>query len=154
MFDVAVHLLDLVVWMSGMHIREVAAVSHPDRREHKPDDTIAILGRLGERCNVVIRASREIPFARNDLTIEGTKGMLTTSALRWEDEYVLQIKNASGVTEERFAAVRVYQKEIEAFENEVRGEPSVLPTGEEGLHMVKLVAAIMESINLRRTVTL
>ena len=154
LFDVAVHLLDLVVWISGMRFSEVSAFSHPDRRDHLPDDTIAILGRLGDRCNVVIRASREIPYARNDLTIEGTKGMLATSALRWEDEYVLQITDASGVTDQRFAAVRTYQKEIEAFAGEVRGERSVLPAGADGLYLITLVESIIDSINSRRAIAL
>ena len=153
-FDVAVHLLDLVLWSTGFKFTEVAALSHPDRREGKPDDSIAILGRLGADCNVVIRASREIPFARNDLIIEGSKAMLSTSALRWADEYLLQIRSASGLVEERFPAVPAYQKEIEAFEAEVRGERSLLPSGEEGLEMIGLLGAILESIEARRMITL
>lgn len=152
LFDVAVHLLDLVPWLSGLRFREVFAVSRPDRREGVSDETLAILGRLGDGCQAVIRASREIPFAENDLLIEGTEGTLSTSALRWAEEYTLRIKSASGLVEEHFAATPTYRREIEAFEGEIRGERSLLPSGEEGVRTIEIAAAVLESIHSRRAV--
>jgi predicted dehydrogenase len=151
-FDVATHLLDLVPWLTGLRYREVCAFSNPDRRDGKADDTIAILARLGESCHAVIRASREIPYAKNDLVVEGTKGMLSTSAVRWVDEYWLQVKDASGVREERFTPTPTYRREVEAMEAELRGERSVLPDAEEGIYMIELADAIFESIDTRRAV--
>jgi 1,5-anhydro-D-fructose reductase (1,5-anhydro-D-mannitol-forming) len=154
LFDVATHLLDLVPWLTGLSYREISAMSHPDRREGKPDDTIAILARLGDHCNAVIRASREIPFAKNDLIVEGTKGMLTTSPVRYVDEYWLQVKDASGVREERFVPTPIYQREVEVMEGELRGERSLLPGAEEAIQMIALADAIFESIETRRIVPL
>lgn len=153
-FDVATHLLDLVPWLTGLRYTEVAAMSHPDRREGRPDDTIAILARLGERCNAVIRASREIPYAKNDLIVEGTRGMLSTSAIRWVDQYHLQVRTADGVREERFVPTPIYQREVEVMEGECRGERSFLPGAEEATYMIEIADAIFESIETRRTVSL
>lgn len=45
-FDVGVHLLDLIQWVSGQRFVEVSAFSHPDRKLGKSDDTVTVLGVL------------------------------------------------------------------------------------------------------------
>jgi 1,5-anhydro-D-fructose reductase (1,5-anhydro-D-mannitol-forming) len=154
LFDVATHLLDLVPWLTGLRYRELFAVSHPDRRAGSPDDTIAILARLDGGCNAIVRASRELPHAKNDLVIEGTKGLLATSSLRWVDEYTLTVRTADGAQEERFAPTATYRCEIEAMEAELRGERSVLPDAAEATYMVEVAHAIVESIRSRKAVAL
>ena len=154
LFDVAVHLFDQVLWLTGLDIREVSAYSHPDRRLGTADATIAILGMLGADCHVVVRASREIPYAENDLRIQGSKGMLTTSALRWADEHVLRIRTDAGVVEERFTATAIYRREIEAFAHEVRGGPGALASGEDGVRVIQIASAVLESIQSRRSVAI
>jgi predicted dehydrogenase len=153
-FDVATHLLDLVPWLTGLPYREVFAVSNPDRREAKSEDTIAIVARLGERCNAVIRASRELPYAKNDLVVEGTRGVLTTSGIRWLDEYWLEVQDASGTRTERFVPTPIYDEEIVAMEAELRGERSLLPDAAEAIKMIELANAIFESIETRCAVAI
>jgi len=150
LFDVAVHLLDLVQWTSGRSIAEVVTLTHPDRRAGHPDDTISILGRMDDGCHVALRASRELPFGRNDLVVEGTQGMLSTSGLRWVDEFVVEVKDASGTRSDRFVPTPTYRREIEVFGAELRGERSLLPDGEEGVAMVRVIEAILASAQSRR----
>ena len=154
LFDVAVHLFDQVEWLTGLKVRELSAYSHPDRRLGGADSTIAILGMLGADCHAVVRASREIPYAGNDLRIQGSRGMLTTSALRWADEHVLRIKTDAGVVEERFAATAIYKREVEAFAQEVRGAPGALASGEDGIKAIQIASAVIESIESRRSVAI
>ena len=151
-FDVATHLLDLVPWLTGLPYREVFAVSSPDRREGKAEDTIAIVARLGERCNAVVRASRELPYAKNDLIVEGTRGVLSTSGIRWLDEYWLEVEDDSGTRKERFAPTRIYDEEIVAMEGELRGVRSLLPDADEAIRMIEIANAIFESIETRCSV--
>ena len=152
LFDVAVHLFDQVEWLTGTKITELSAYSHPDRRNGSADSTIAILGMLGSGCHVVVRASREIAVAGNDLRIQGTKGMLTTSALRWADEHVLTIRTAGGETVERFAPTPIYARQMEAFAREVRSGPVLLAAGEDGVRAIELASAAMQSIDTRSSV--
>ncbi len=152
LFDVAVHLFDQVEWLTNLKVRELSAYSHPDRRLGVADDTLAILGMLGADCHVVVRASREIAYAGNDLRIQGRSGMLTTSALRWADEHVLRIQTAAGETIERFAPSPLYAHEIEAFAREVRGAPGALASGEDGVRAIQLASAVLQSIETRRSV--
>ncbi len=154
LFDVAVHLFDQVEWLTGLKIRELSANSHPDRRDGVPDSTIAVLGMLGADCHVVVRASREIAYAGNDLRVQGTRGMLNTSALRWADEHVLTIRTDAGFVEERFAPTPIYRREIEAFAREVRGGAGEMASGEDGLRAIELACAVQESIQSRHIVAM
>jgi 1,5-anhydro-D-fructose reductase (1,5-anhydro-D-mannitol-forming) len=154
LFDVAVHLLDQVLWLTGLDIGEVSAYSHPDRRLGAADDTVAILGTLGADCHMVVRASREIPHAGNDLRIQGSKGMLTTSALRWADEHVLQLRTDAGLVVEKFAPTAIYKREIEEFAREITGASGTLASGEDGLRVIRIADAVLESIQSRRSVAI
>lgn len=151
-FDTCVHLFDQVEWLTGLRIQEVSAYSHPDRRSGVSDDTMAVLGMLGPDCHVVVRASRELPFVENDLRIQGRKGAISTNALRWSDEHVLKIRTAAGPVEERYSPTPIYAKQVEAFAHELRGGPSVLATGEDGIRSTEVASAVLESIATRRSV--
>ena len=152
LFDMAVHLIDQAEWLTGLPFTEITAYTHPDRRSGQADDTIAILGLLGTQCHAVLRASREIPFAQNNLRIQGTQGMLVTSKLRWGDQYSFDIVSAAGTQTEVFAASAIYQKELDAFVHDVRTGATTLPDGTAGTRSVKVSAAVLESINTRRSV--
>jgi 1,5-anhydro-D-fructose reductase (1,5-anhydro-D-mannitol-forming) len=151
-FDVGVHLLDLIQWVSGQRFVEVSAFTHPDRQRGAPDDTVTVLGRLDGDCHAVARATREIASAENNLIIEGTEATLITSALRFAPEHVVRVRDRVGTTEERFPASPAYELEVLAFEGELRGERSVLPDGEDSVQTVAVTQAVLQAIDERRTV--
>ena len=153
-FDVGVHLLDLIQWISAQRFVEVSAFTHPDRRIGKPDDTITVLGRLGGNCQAIARATREVATAQNDLIIQGDKATLITSALRFAKEHVVTIRDADGRSEEtRFTASPAYACEIDAFENELRGVTSKLPDGRDAAYTVAVTEAVLRSVNERQVVS-
>jgi 1,5-anhydro-D-fructose reductase (1,5-anhydro-D-mannitol-forming) len=151
-FDVGVHLLDLIAWVSGQRFVEVSAFTHPDRRQHEPDDTITVLGRLDGDCHAVARATREIASAENNLIVEGTEATLITSALRFATEHVVCVRDRAGTSEERFPASPAYELEVLAFEGELRGERSLLPDGEDSVQTVAVTQAVLQAIDERRSV--
>lgn len=153
MYDVGVHLLDLIQYVSGQRFVEVAAFTHPDRRKKLPDDTMTVLGRLDGDCHALAKATREVGSAENNLLIEGDKATLVTSALRFAKEHVITVRDASGSTEERFPASPAYELQVQAFENDVRGSRSLLPDGEDSLYTVAVTNAVLQSIDERRIVT-
>jgi 1,5-anhydro-D-fructose reductase (1,5-anhydro-D-mannitol-forming) len=150
-FDVGVHLLDLIPWVSGQHFVEVSAFSHPDRQQRKPDDTVTILGRLAGDCHAIARATREIASAPNNLIVEGSEATLSTSALRFASQHVVCVHDRTGMIEERFPASPTYEMEILAFEGELRGERSLLPDGEDSLRTVAVTQAVLQAIDERRS---
>jgi 1,5-anhydro-D-fructose reductase (1,5-anhydro-D-mannitol-forming) len=152
-FDVGVHLLDLIQWVSGQRFAEVSAFTHPDRRQGKPDDTVTVLGRLDQDCHAVARATREIASAENTLIVEGSEATLLTSALRFAKEHVVYMRDGTGTTEERFPASPAYELEVVAFEGELHGTPSLLPDGDDSTQMVAVTQAVLQAITERRSVT-
>lgn len=153
MFDVGVHLLDLIQYVSGQRFVEVAAFTHPDRRQKQPDDTMTVLGRLDGDCHALAKATREVAGAENNLIIEGDKATLITSALRFAKEHVIRIRDASGIAEEKFPASPTYDLQVRAFEADVRGQRSLLPDGDEGHYVVAVTDAVLQSIDQRRIVS-
>jgi 1,5-anhydro-D-fructose reductase (1,5-anhydro-D-mannitol-forming) len=152
-FDVGVHLLDLIPWVSGQRLAEVTAFTHPDRRRREPDDTVTVLGRLADDCHAVARATREVASAENNLIVEGSEATLVTSALRFATEHVVRVRDRAGMAEERFPASPAYELEILAFEGELRGERSLLPDGEDSVQTVAVTQAVLQAIDERRSVT-
>jgi len=151
-FDVGVHLLDLIQWVSGQEFVEVSAFTHPDRRLKQPDDTITVLGRLDRDCHAVARATRDVAQAENNLIVEGSEATLVTSALRFAKEHIVRVRDAANTTEERFPASPAYEWEILAFEGELRGERSPLPDGSDSLQTVAVTQAVLQAIDERRVV--
>lgn len=154
MFDVGVHLLDLIQYVSGQRFLEVAAFTHPDRRKGEPDDTMTVLGRLEGDCHALAKATREVGSAENNLIIEGDKATLITSALRFAKEHVVTVRDAKGqVEQERFPASPNYELQVKAVEADLRGVRSGLPDGEDSLYVVAVTQAVLQSIDERRIVT-
>jgi 1,5-anhydro-D-fructose reductase (1,5-anhydro-D-mannitol-forming) len=152
-FDVGVHLLDLIQWVSDQHFVEVSALTQPDRLRQEPDDTITVLGRLSGDCQAVVRATREVASAENNLIVEGSEATLITSALRFAKEHIVRVRDGLHETEERFPASPAYELEVLAFENELRGERSLLPDGDDSVQTVAVTQAILQSIAERRMVS-
>ena len=151
-FDVGVHLLDQVQWITGQNFAEVAAFTSPDRAAGEPDNQITVLGRLDGGGHAVVRATREVASAENNLIVEGSAATLITSALRFVPEHTLAVRDKSGTVVERFAASPAYEWEVRAFEQDVQGKRSVLPDGEEGTQMVAVTCAVLDAVAQRRTI--
>ena len=128
-FDVGVHLLDLIQWVSGQPFVEVNAFTHPDRGRGEPDDTVTVLSRLDDDGHAVMRATREVAT-----------------------EHVVRVRDRAGLTEERFPASPAYELEVLAFESELRGERSLLPDGEDSIQTVAVTQAVLQAIDERRSV--
>lgn len=152
MYDVGVHLLDLVQYVTGQKWVEVSAFTQPDRRDGHADDTITVLGRLSGGGHAQVRATREAPQGENGLLIEGSEATLVTSPLRWAKEHVITVRDKNGATEERFAASPAYEFQVQAFEGELRGERSNLPDGDDSAYTVAVTNAVLQSISERRIV--
>lgn len=154
MYDVGVHLLDLIQYVTGQRFVEVSAFTHPDRRAGKPDDTMTVLGRLEGDCHALARATREVGNAENNLIVEGADATLVTSPLRFAKEHVITIRDAKGgVEQERFPVSPAYDLQVTAFEADVRGERSLLPDGEDAAYTVAVTNAVLAAIEERRIVT-
>ncbi len=152
MYDVGVHLLDLVQYVTGQRFVEVSAFTNPDRRDGHADDTFTVLGKLSGGGHAQVRATREVPQGQNNLLIEGTEATLVTSPLRWAQEHIITVRDKNGANEERFTASPAYELQVQAFEQELNGVRGNLPDGDDSAYTVAVTHAILQSINERRIV--
>jgi hypothetical protein len=105
-----------------------------------------MLLRLRNGVHATVRASREAPFAGNDLVVIGTLGMLRTGPLRWVTEHRITVTTATGTREETLPATDLYRSEIDAFADDLRDNGRRLATGEEGVHLVALTEAVQRAL--------
>jgi 1,5-anhydro-D-fructose reductase (1,5-anhydro-D-mannitol-forming) len=146
LFDVGVHLLDLVPRLLATEITAICGLATPEPPTGRSADTIAILLRLHNGVQATIRASRETPFAGNDLVVIGTAGMLRTGPLRWAPEHRITVTTEAGTTEETLPTGDVYRAEIEAFADDLRDNGRRLATGEEGIQLIAVTEAVQRAL--------
>lgn len=153
MYDVGVHLLDLVQYVTGEKWTEVAAFTQPDRRDGHADDTFTVLGRLSGGGHAEVRATREVPQGQNNLVIEGSEATLVTSPLRWVTEHVVTVRDKNGGgSQQHYPASPAYAWQMASFENELRGVRGNLPDGSDAAYTVAVTNAVLEAISHRRIV--
>jgi 1,5-anhydro-D-fructose reductase (1,5-anhydro-D-mannitol-forming) len=151
LYDVGLHLLDLVPRLLGQGYASVTGLAYPPPGSGLGADTITLLLRTEGDVQVSLRASREAPFSGSDLVVIGTAGMLRTGPLRWVEEFTLTVTNAQGKREERVAACDLYRDELDGFATDLADGGSRLGTGPDGLRLVRLAAIIEQSLQEGRT---
>ena len=150
--DLAVHLLDLVSWLTGLEFVEVSAIANPTEPDRSPIQTISVLGRLGQNCHGIIGATREVANGQNSLTIEGTSGAIVIAQWRGAAEYELVLLNGANRNIEKISASQNFEREIDAFEDEIGGKSTNLAKGVDGLRTIVVADAVLQSLRDGRVV--
>jgi 1,5-anhydro-D-fructose reductase (1,5-anhydro-D-mannitol-forming) len=146
LFDVGVHLLDLVPRLLATEIGAVSALAAPEPASGRAADTITMLLQLRNGVQATVRTSREAPFAGSDLVVIGTAGMLRTGPLRWVPEHRLTVTTQAGTAEELLPASDLYRSEIDGFAADLTDRGTRLATGEEGLHLIAIAEAVQRAL--------
>lgn len=152
--DLAVHLLDLIPWISGLQLQNISARANPPDVMNAATETTTMLGTLGDRCHCVISASRETPHGRNSFSFEGSTGALSCGAWRGVINHELVLKTDSGESAERLAPADMFGRVIKAFEEELDGKNTQLATGSDGIRAIAYATAIRESASAGGTLIL
>jgi len=146
LYDVGIHLLDLVPRLADSEIAAVSALASPKSGDGLRHDHVTMLLRLKNGVQATLRISREAPFSASDFVAIGTEGMLRTGPLRWVDEHQIAVITAEGASEEGIPAGDLYRAEIDAFAEDVRDGGTRLATGEDGLRLVAIAAAVERAL--------
>lgn len=165
--DLATHDLDLVRWLGGEPVAQVAAQAAVRMGREPHEDLVLITGRLenGTTFNCVV--DRVTPTKRRRTRILGERGMLEADTLTGD---LVLYKNASTQTEDPFAqALRGVSEgdsirfalprpeplrtELETFVRYVGGDDDAgVVTLAEGLHTVRVAEAALRSAQTGETV--
>ncbi|HEY1796240.1 MAG TPA: Gfo/Idh/MocA family oxidoreductase [Stellaceae bacterium] len=146
LYDVGVHLLDLVPRLAGAEIATVAAIAAPPPDSGKGADTMSLLLRLKNDVQATVRVSREAPYTASDLIVIGSAGMLRTGPLRWVDDHQIAIITVAGLTEESIPAADLYRDELDAFADDVADGGARLATGEDGLKLIAVADSVQKAL--------
>ena len=148
-----VHAIDFVHWVVGDRIQRVFGLAHPDRATGRPDESAMLVLEFAGGCQAVIRCGRGLPVGVNDLQVFGTQGMLATGPLRWGPTDRLMLKTLDRTEEREFPRDNLYQREIEAFGEEVAGHRTAAASGEDGLWLARVTDALIRSFETGALVT-
>jgi 1,5-anhydro-D-fructose reductase (1,5-anhydro-D-mannitol-forming) len=140
-----VHAIDFVHWVVGDRIARVFGLAYPARATGRPDESATVILEFAGGCQATIRCGRGLPVGTNDLQLFGTKGMLATGPLRWGPVDSLTVKTAEGTEAREFPRENLYQREVEAFGEELAGSRTAAATGEDGLWLARVTDAAIRS---------
>jgi len=150
-----VHLMDLIYYLSGREPESVTMMSDGQRPDRPLEETAVATLRLGEDILATLAASRHAAGTQNSFSVYGTGGSLQclgtigphpTGILRWV--------TAASTTETSYNAKDPYQEEIEAFNRAVRQGAVPSASGLDGLRVVRITEAALESARTGRAISI
>jgi UDP-N-acetylglucosamine 3-dehydrogenase len=164
--DLATHDLDLMCEFAGRPLRVTAETDQRAHRSH--EDLLAATLRFDTGIIGLLEVNWLTPAKVRQLTVTGERGMFVVDYL---NQHLTLYENAQaseawetiaifeGVTEgnmTRFAIQRTepLRAQLEAFVEAVRGRPTTLVSGADGLRAVRLALAAVEAGRSGRTVEL
>jgi 1,5-anhydro-D-fructose reductase (1,5-anhydro-D-mannitol-forming) len=158
MYGTGVHAIDLLRFVLGQEVTEVAAWT--DATPDQPlDSRVLALLRFDGGTEAMLVSARALGQPDNDLVVHGPDGRLRTSDTVWEDfGGRLELATESGVERWEYADprpdLRLYVDQVARFSSAVLGEGSPAASGEDGLAASRVTDAIQRSARERRTVSL
>ena len=152
-----VHLVDLLRFLIAENVVEVSAMTD-GQTESQPLEQLAQLSLRfsgGAIANVV--CGRRIPDSRNDFTVYGVNGRLggtnTTSIIPNAPSQLQLVSDSGDFTEEQgLGPLSNYVAEVEDFRQAIVQDREPLASGIDGLRVVEVTRAMVESAWNQRSV--
>ena len=149
------HAIDLLHFLTGQPIVEVAAVTDGQTAERPLEQTAAVSLRLADGAIGTICCSRRMPDSENDAMIYGTHGKIALrGTLAESQDGKLEVESESVNLSESYEEDRLalYRLQTEAFNRFIERGEEFHASGEDGLLVVQVTSAIIESASSGRTV--
>lgn len=150
--DVATHLTDLLMYVTGQEITAVHATARPPRALGRPDDHIVLTVRLEGGGIASVDAARGVAGGENDLHLHGDAGSICTGPLRWAERHTMTVTAAGRPDTLTRPAGDPYAAEIDGVLRALRGDVSPVARGADGLRGVLVLAAAIRSLETGATV--
>jgi len=150
-----VHVIDLLYYLTNSPIVETAAITDGQTAQRPLEQAAAVAVRFASGAIGTICAGRRMPDSENDVMIYGSHGRIALRDTLWESfGGRFEISSESLDLNESYDRdyLLLYRKEIEAFNRAVENNEPFQASGEDGLHCVRVLGAIVESARTGRTV--
>ena len=150
-----VHAIDLLQFLLGQPISEVTALTDGQTDENPLEQAAAVALRFGDGTLGTVVCGRRMPDTRNDANVYGSDGRVSLSGTLWEAfggefEVVSETENAKQSYERDL--LTLYTLQTEAFNRAIETGGEFHASGQDGLHIVQVTSAIIESASTGRSV--
>lgn len=155
MMGTGVHVVDLLRFMLGQEVIEVAAITDGQTEERPLEQLAAMSLRFSGGTIGTVCCGRVLPDSRNDFTIYGTDGRISGTFTLWEArqgriDVVSETVNRTQVTPGDYLGNFI--AEIEDFQQAIGEDRDPAASGIDGLRVVEVTLAMIESARSGRTV--
>ena len=155
MMGTGVHLVDLLRFVLGQEVTEVTAITDGQTDAHPLEQLVAMALRFQDGTIATMCCGRVLPDNRNDLTVYGINGRITGQAtiggaLQGKLEVVSETDNHTKVYPHNRHAV--FTAMLEEFQQAIEGDRDPSASGIDGLRVVEITLAMIESARYGRTV--
>jgi predicted dehydrogenase len=150
-----VHVMDLLQYLMDQPIVEVAALTDGQTAENPLEQAGVVSIRFEDGTLGSIICGRRVPDTENDAMIYGSDGRIALRGTLWEAltgsfDVVSETVNTSETYEENL--LTLYKLQTEAFNRAIQNDETFHSSGEDGLSVVELTTAIIESARTGRAV--
>ena len=155
MMGTGVHAVDLLRFLLGQEVVEVAAVTDGQTDSHPLETMAAATLRFDGGSLATVCCGRSLPDSLNDFTLYGTHGRATGRATLWEAQQGRVSINSDAVNQTGSYPSRYlgnFTSQMEDFARAVEEDREPAATGIDGLRVVEITLALIESARDGRTV--
>jgi 1,5-anhydro-D-fructose reductase (1,5-anhydro-D-mannitol-forming) len=155
MMGTGVHVVDLLRFVLGQEVTEVAALSDGQTPQRPLEQLAALVLRFDRGTLATVCCGRRLPDSRNDLTVYGSLGRIVGAAALWEGrqgslEVVSETVNKTATYPHEPLANFI--DELADFHRAITDDREPAATGLDGLRVVQVTLAMIESAREKRTV--
>ncbi len=155
MMGTGVHSVDLLRFVLGAEVDEITAVTDGQTAARPLEQLACLTLRFGNGTLGQVVASRLLPDSRNDFRVYGITGLIAGHHSMWEartGRFEITSDTVNETADYPEALLPNYVAEIEDFQRAVAtgGQPAA--TGLDGLRVVEVTLAMIESARTRRSV--
>lgn len=152
--NIGVHAFDLLRYLLGSEVTEVAAMTDAEPGYHV-DTTALVLLRFANGTIAYVNANQSVPHSRDDIVLYGSQGrILGRNLSRPARDGRLSLLTPAGEREFPAGSHDAYRRVIDAFADAVSHGRDPSPAGEDGVRSVELTTAIAQAVAERRVVSL
>jgi 1,5-anhydro-D-fructose reductase (1,5-anhydro-D-mannitol-forming) len=147
--------MDLLQYLMDQPVVEVAALTDGQTAENPLEQAGVVSIRFEDGTLGSIVCGRRVPDTENDAMIYGSEGRIALRGTLWEAmtgsfDVVSETVNTSETYEENL--LTLYKLQTEAFNRAIQNDETFHSSGEDGLSVVELTSAIIESARTGRAV--
>jgi predicted dehydrogenase len=150
-----VHVIDILQCMTGKTIAEVAALTDGQTEESPLEQAASISMRFEDGTMGSITVGRRVPESENDAMIYGSQGRIALRGTLWEAcTGMLEVDTETVQMSESYddGLQELYKRQIEEFSTALQNDKEFRASGVDGLRVVEVTSAIIESAATGRAV--